>query len=180
MKKGGGGIHIHLTNRLAYTLIALFLLIAAGIGVYALAPGVIPNPGHNINEMSVPSGCVAGQVLSYNGNALVCTNQSSASLPTGTIAGAYIIQYVWGPGQNYSGFDADAAINVNGAGLGFIATRCSTNFGLASNCVCPVGYSASFIPGGNGVLQGEFTGSASCNGQASCVVTNYAVFCMKQ
>lgn len=72
MKKRGFEIHIHLTNRWLYTLIAVGILAAIGIGVYALAPGIIPNPGHNISEVSIPSDCTSGQYLKYDGTNWKC------------------------------------------------------------------------------------------------------------
>jgi len=59
-----------------YTLIAVGILAIIAVGVYALAPGVIPNPGHNISEISIPSGCVAGQFLKYDGTKWVCAPDS--------------------------------------------------------------------------------------------------------
>ena len=77
MKKRGREkrIKIRLSDRLSYTLILIGILAIVGVGVYALAPGVIPNPGHNISQVSVPSPCSSGQILSYNGNTWVCINK---------------------------------------------------------------------------------------------------------
>jgi hypothetical protein len=89
MKKSGRqiNINIHLSNRLAYTLIAVGILAIIGVGVYALAPGVIPNPGHNISQMSVPSPCVSGQFLSYNGQDWVCMNIPTPAPISGVLYG---------------------------------------------------------------------------------------------
>jgi hypothetical protein len=62
MKKRGKN-NFHFSNRLSYTLIAIFLLAAIGVGVYALAPGVIPNPGHSYAEIST---CGPNQILKMN------------------------------------------------------------------------------------------------------------------
>jgi len=61
-------------KRLVYILIIIWILLIVGIMVYALAPGVIPVPGHNINEISIPPGCVAGQFLKYDGTKWVCSD----------------------------------------------------------------------------------------------------------
>jgi hypothetical protein len=192
MKKGKKiTIKINLTNKWLYTFIAIGIIAIIGVGVYAIAPGVVPDPGHNINDLSVPSSCAAGQFLQYNGANWVCASETDPNVPAwakqptnqpiaGAFMGGYIVQYIWGPGQSYGGHMDDGAINVNGAGLGFISSRCGGNYGVASGCTCPSGYSRHFIPGGTGTLQGEFTGSGSCGGQASCVITNFAVFCIKQ
>jgi hypothetical protein len=67
-------------NRWFYVLIIFGVLVAVVIRVYALAPGVIPNPGHNISEVSIPSGCVANQFLKYDGTKWVC----ASVCPSGT------------------------------------------------------------------------------------------------
>jgi hypothetical protein len=67
------GIQINFFNRWLYTLIALGILVIISVGVYALQAGVKPNPGHDLSELGVPSGCTSGQVISWNGTALVCS-----------------------------------------------------------------------------------------------------------
>src|SRR4030066_39383 len=87
MKKGKRTvkIQINFTNRWLYTFIAVFLLAAVAVGVYALAPGVVPNPGHNINEVSVPSPCTSGQFLQYNNSDWKCSSVFSLpACPAGT------------------------------------------------------------------------------------------------
>ena len=73
MKRKGLTIKINLTNRWLYTLIALGILIAVGVGVYAVVPGVAPNPGHLLSQISPPAGCTAGQFVQFNGSNWVCT-----------------------------------------------------------------------------------------------------------
>ena len=63
---------LNISNRLSYTLITIILLSVIIVGVYALAPGVKPNPGHLITEIAPPAGCSSGQVLSWNGTAWNC------------------------------------------------------------------------------------------------------------
>ncbi len=65
-------IQINFSNRWLYTFILLGILVIISIGVYALTPGVKPNPGHDLSELGVPAGCTSGQVLSWNGTSLVC------------------------------------------------------------------------------------------------------------
>ncbi|HTZ41900.1 MAG TPA: hypothetical protein VMC07_01685 [Candidatus Omnitrophota bacterium] len=77
-------------NRLLYSLIALGMIIVAGIGVYAFTlstAGVKPNPGHWINETAPPTGCTAGQVLQWKGDSSgnggwACVAQSSVTKGT--------------------------------------------------------------------------------------------------
>lgn len=176
MKKKGKEIqiNIHLTNRWLYTLIAIGILAIIGVGVYALSPGVAPNPGHSISDVAPPSGCTANQVLQWTGSSWTCANQTQVTSLSGVIMGAFILQYTWGPGTTYSGYDADAAINVNGNGLKFQSSRCSISWGVANNCACPSGYNQALIPGGVGTLQIVNTGSGGS------VTTNFAGFCIKQ
>jgi hypothetical protein len=63
----------NISNRLSYTIIAVFAVILLATGVYALysvRPGVTPNPGHTLdgvaNQIAPPSGCAGGQFLQWN------------------------------------------------------------------------------------------------------------------
>lgn len=75
-KRGKFIIQINLSNRWLYTFIILGILAIIGVGVYALAPGVAPNPGHLLSEVGVPTGCVAGQFISWNGTNLICSSDN--------------------------------------------------------------------------------------------------------
>ncbi len=57
-----------MSNRLLYTLITIGILAAVGVGVYAVVPGTTPNPGHDVQSISPPSGCQVGQYLRYGVN----------------------------------------------------------------------------------------------------------------
>ena len=48
--KGLLNIHVNFTNRFLYTFIFVIVLLMISIGVFALTPGVAPNPGHLISE----------------------------------------------------------------------------------------------------------------------------------
>jgi hypothetical protein len=61
-------------NRILYAFIILGLLIGLGIGVYALAPGVAPNPGHLITQVAPPDPCSTGQFIKWDGSTWVCAN----------------------------------------------------------------------------------------------------------
>lgn len=71
-KKRGLTIKINFSNRWLYTFILLGIIIAVSIGVYAVAVGTKPNPGHLVNEMGVPSNCIANQSIIWNGSDLIC------------------------------------------------------------------------------------------------------------
>ncbi len=75
-KKEGITIKINLSNRWLYTFILLGILIAVGVGVYALTPGVKPNPGHLLNETAPPSPCTANQFLKWDGSNWICSTAS--------------------------------------------------------------------------------------------------------
>ncbi len=64
----------NISNKLAYTLIVIFSIVLICVGVFALTPGVAPNPGHTIDTVAPPTGCVAGQVLTWTGTAWSCVN----------------------------------------------------------------------------------------------------------
>jgi hypothetical protein len=143
------GLKINLSNRLSYTLIAIFLLAAIGIGVYALAPGVIPNPGHNISEMSVPSPCVAGQVLSYDGTNWVCTTHTPLTKGTAIYA---INAACTGGGT----------LTTSGSSCSFTTVKCAVSVYGNPN-VCYYGCDgSSCCDSGQGVAQGICRNSARC------------------
>ena len=60
-------------NIYLFAFLGIFVVIAIGV-FYALAPGVVPNPGHDINELSVPSGCVSWQFLQWDGTGWACSD----------------------------------------------------------------------------------------------------------
>ncbi len=64
------------TNKLLYLFVIIGIVSAIAFSTYALTPGVAPNPGHLFNEISVPSGCTAGEAVSWNGNTLTCSPTS--------------------------------------------------------------------------------------------------------
>jgi hypothetical protein len=66
-------IKINISNRWRYTLIALGIILIISVGIYALTPGVVPIPGHSINDFAPPATCVAGQFLQWNGATWVCS-----------------------------------------------------------------------------------------------------------
>jgi hypothetical protein len=62
----------NISNKLAYTLIVIALVIGLGVGVIAWGgynPSVM---GHSAGELAAPSGCTANQVLTYNGTTWRC------------------------------------------------------------------------------------------------------------
>jgi len=73
-KPGVKKLQINLTNRWLYTLIIIGILAVTGIGVYALTPGVAPNPGHLISNVAPPSPCAAGQFLKFDGTNWACAD----------------------------------------------------------------------------------------------------------
>ncbi len=84
-KKKGVIININLSNRWLYTFILLGIFIMIGIGVYALTPGVKPNPGHLLSEVSPPAPCAVNQFLKFDGTNIVCSNAPTTTCPTCSI-----------------------------------------------------------------------------------------------
>lgn len=70
------------SNRLHYTLITIIAVLFVAVAVYALTPGVAPNPGHVISNVAPPSACSSGQFLKWDGTAWVC-GVASATTATG-------------------------------------------------------------------------------------------------
>ncbi len=80
-KKKGLKVNIHFSNRWLYTFIFLGILISIGVVVYALTPGVAPNPGHFITELAPPTGCNSNQFLKFDGINWVCATISTPETP---------------------------------------------------------------------------------------------------
>jgi hypothetical protein len=56
----------NMSNKLFYTLIVFGAIILMGAGVFAaVTAGSTPSPGHSIDSVGAPSGCVSGEYLKY-------------------------------------------------------------------------------------------------------------------
>ena len=67
-------IKIEISNKSAYTLVSLFVIIFLGFGVYAYNSELEPSiMGHSLNEIGFPS-CSENQFLKYNGIEWTCEN----------------------------------------------------------------------------------------------------------
>jgi len=58
-------VDINLSDKVIYGLGLIVIFILAGVGVYALSPGVSPSPGHIISDIAPPVSCADGQVLQF-------------------------------------------------------------------------------------------------------------------
>jgi hypothetical protein len=147
MKKRGKekGIHLHLSNRLSYTLIAIFILAVVGIGVYALTPGIVPNPGHDISTVSPPSPCAASQYLQFNGDKWKCATPSQVPLTGG----------MYGYCQDsFSGTCISKGAAYGGPIFPAVCGGCSRG---PDNCCCASGYSLRWTGNdGSGPNGGQF------------------------
>ena len=80
MKKGG--LHIHLSNRAAYTLIAILVLAIVGVGVYAYA-----NPttgiGHEYTDIKP---CANGEILEVVSGVWACVAPSATEIDPNVLA----------------------------------------------------------------------------------------------
>lgn len=76
---------LNIEKRYAYLVIGLLIILVGIFIVNALTPGQIPNPGHSVSELGIPNPCLNGQVLSYNGNTWICTDDKIGSGPTRAI-----------------------------------------------------------------------------------------------
>ncbi len=65
------GLKIELGKKNITLIVLLVAVLVVGV-VYALTPGVAPNPGHLITEVAPPAGCGAGQVLKWSGSSWGC------------------------------------------------------------------------------------------------------------
>ena len=114
MKKGG--LHVHLTNRVAYSLMAILILAIAGVGVYAYGGTVPATMGHSYNEIQR---CSANQILKTDsgGTAWTCVNlPSSSQWTTSTAHAIYFLtsdnKERVGIGKNNPTFNLDVTGNA--------------------------------------------------------------------
>lgn len=100
-----------MSRRTFYSVILIVVVILGLIGVYAYT-----NPstgiGHEINELGIPTNCVDGQVLSWNGTSLVCIASASGVLPTGCSSGNTIKYNLTSQSWSCSPSNAGALINT--------------------------------------------------------------------
>jgi hypothetical protein len=147
MKKGRGRkIQINISNRWLYTFIAIGIIAIIGVGVYALTPGVAPNPGHLISEMAPPSPCTAGQVLQFDGTNWVCNStvtETDPTVPKNCGYGSYMIftrDYGWTCGTLLSdGFHPLLGYCSQYRPSGYTTDSCRAN---PSACSCSASYPA--------------------------------------
>jgi len=70
-----------MNKRLIYAFVILGTFAIIAVGVYALSPGIKPDPGHKIDEeVSIPGGCQENQFFQWDGSTWFC----SSICPAGT------------------------------------------------------------------------------------------------
>lgn len=159
MKKGKGiKINLHFTNRWLYTFIAIGIIAAIGVGVYALTPGVAPNPGHLANEMAPPSPCTANQYLKFDGTNWVCGGETDPTVPAwakaasppvtqGTLVGFCTMTYVWNAATYQEMSNPSVSLISSTCSAGQPPMSCASNY-----CSCPTGYMRVGLNPGIGAL----------------------------
>ncbi len=130
-KKGDSFLGKKISNRLAYTIIAGFALILTGVFVWAFTG--TPNPGHNIQSIGAPVGCVAGQALSYNAGA---SNWWSCVSGGGTITGSGAANRVsfW-TGASTLSYDGDFTWDNTNKRLGLGTTSPTSRLHVFGNTI---------------------------------------------
>jgi len=103
-------------------------LSALVVGVYALTPGVAPNPGHTLDSVAPPASCLAGQIIKWNGIDWTCAAESGGGDITGVSAGS---------GLTGGGTSGDVTLNV-GAGTGISVATDSVALAYPTKS-CPAG-----------------------------------------
>jgi len=75
-------IEVNIEKKYAFLIVGV-LIIATGLimGYALLTPGVTPDPGHGVDQVSPPSGCSTGQFLQWTGTAWTC---GSSNIDDGT------------------------------------------------------------------------------------------------
>ncbi|MCW8966541.1 MAG: hypothetical protein OQK82_07640 [Candidatus Pacearchaeota archaeon] len=66
-------IKIIISNKIFYTIITIGILIFLGIGIYAYNSGFSPSTmGHSLDEIGIPTDCLANQTLKWDGTKWNC------------------------------------------------------------------------------------------------------------
>ncbi len=108
----------NISNKLAYTLVAIFSIVLIGVGVFALGP--VPNPGHSISQLQT---CDDGQILKMSGSAWSCVtpqgwNPTDIKLTTASHNGnfgGYKLMYDWIQTNGCSGYHVCDAAEITRA-----------------------------------------------------------------
>jgi len=86
---------INFSNKTAYTVIAIVVLVMLAIGISALVPGTAPNPGHSLEDVAPPFGCASGEYLRWNNPNWECVGNSDVqSRVTGTCSAGSSIRVI--------------------------------------------------------------------------------------
>jgi len=185
-KKRGRKIQINFTNRWLYTFIAIGILAAVGIGVYAYGTSNPPVFGHSMGELAAPSGCVSNQVLQWSGTSWTCvTLPSQAQWPylqsikltsashNGNFSG-YDGMYNWIQANGCSGYHVCTADEVTSAiETGLLAVAIMPNhawYNTGVSSTYPTGTDSSVIV--NDCIGWKYPGASGMG----TVFTNYSAY----
>jgi hypothetical protein len=127
MRKKKREVFKNISNKLAYTLIAICVIILLGIGVYAYGTSNPANFGHTTGEITWPS-CASGAYLTVSGGAVVCTT------PAGGSAGIAVYRCPADP--ILTNYCANVQLTRNGMGpcIGQLSTSPSGCYTVDVNC----------------------------------------------
>jgi hypothetical protein len=150
-KRGKFAIQVSLSNRWLYTFIVIGILVAIGVGVYALAPGTKPNPGHSLSEISgIPTDCLKNDSLKWDGTNFICSHTTALYLDTNN-------NLTFSPTYTGAKLCGTCLYNANVCGSGVSGTVGGALFGTCdgscpscpSSCTCkggPYVYYCSNMP----------------------------------
>ena len=160
MKKGVKGSNqriIRFSKKWFYGILALGMILLAGIGVYAATSGsftldsngnfIVPNPGHSISDVSPPSGCGNGNLLELvgtNGNNPPYSWSCATPSAPPEDDSSYLL-WSWATGNNYqgprmntlgfAGLTPGISGETGGGGLVLRGTGCPTStIGTITQC----------------------------------------------
>ena len=144
-----GKIEINFTNRSLYTLIAFFMIVIMGAGVYAF--GTIPNPGHAVSQIQTCDS--AGQILKMSGGAWTCAADEVGAVGGGTVGGSGVANYI--PKWTTSSALGSSVLYENSGSIGVGTTDPGAKFGVSGSSLFKDLFNSDIKVAINGGAQGQ-------------------------
>ena len=148
-------------SKLALTILVISVILFVSILISALTPGVAPNPGHDIQNVAPPLGCVAGDLLKWDNPNWGCASDSYLQRRVNGICDQQTaIRAIYANGSVAcqsitTGGTGDITAVYAGGGLSGGGTTGAVTLNLANFGTCPTGQLMKGISNGEIVCSSE-------------------------